>query len=342
MLYSLHTAQVTVSYPIDVFGGLHARRRSARAAAEASQYRLFAARQTLVANLVNAVITRASLAEQIAATQASITANREVLDLLRKRQQLGAVGESDIATQQAALGAVEASLPALIRAETHQRALISIYLGQAPGTALPELPGMGCLALPASLPVSQPADVVRNRPDVRAIEAQVRGAAADLGAAGAARLPIITLSANAGGTSQDFATMFADGNPFYALIGGVTAPIFHSGTLLHQQRAARAALDVAQAQYRAGVLQAFADVSDALTGLKTDGDTLSAATRQAEAAERAYTFARRQLEIGEIGTFALLNAQAARQQARLALVQARAARLTDTIALYQANGATIP
>lgn len=342
LLYSLHTAQVTVSYPVDVFGGLHARRRSARAAAEAQQYRLFAARQTLVANLVNAVITHASLIEQIAATRAAIAANRDVLALLRQRLKLGAVGESDVVTQEAALAALEAGLPALERGEVRQRALIAIYLGLAPGSALPDLPGSDRLTLPDTLPVALPADVVRNRPDVRAVEAQARGAAADLGAAGAARLPSFTLSANAGGAAQDFASMFATGNPFYQLIGSITAPLFHSRTLLHQQRAARAALAQAQSQYRAVVLQAFADVSDALTGLRTDAETLSAAQRQADAAEKAYTFARRQLAIGEVGSFTLLNAQAVRQQAQVQLIQARAARLADTVALYQANGAAIP
>lgn len=342
LLYSLHTAQVTVSYPVDVFGGLHARGRSARAAAKAQHFRLLAARQTLVANLVNAVVTHGALVDQIAATRAAIGANRDVLALLRQRLKLGAVGESDVVTQEAALAALETGLPALQRAEVRQRALVAIYLGVAPGSALPDLPASECLKLPETLPVALPADVVRNRPDVRAAEAQAQGAAADLGAAGASRLPSFTLSANAGGTAQDFASMFATGNPFYQLIGSVTAPLFHSRTLLHQQRAARAALAQAQAQYRAVVLQAFADVSDALTGLRTDGDTLSAALRQADAAERAYTFARRQLAIGEVGSFTLLNAQAVRQQAQVQLIQARAARLTDTVALYQANGASIP
>lgn len=341
LLYTLHTAQVTVSYPIDVFGGLHARRRSARAAAEAAQDRLLAARQTLVANLVNAVITRGSLAGQIAATRAAIAANRDVLALLRQRLKLGAVGESDVVAQEAALAGLEAGLPALERAQVRQAALIAIYLGLAPGSELPPVPGIECLHLPGALPVSLPADVVRNRPDVRAVEAQARGAAADLGAAGAARLPSFAITANAGGTAQDFASMFASGNPFFQILGAITAPVFHSRSLLHQQRAARAALAGAQSQYRAIVLQAFADVSDALTGLRTDGEALSAALRQADAAERAYTFARRQLALGEVGSFTLLNAQATRQQAQVQLVQARAARLSDTVALYQANGATI-
>ena len=177
--------------------------------------------------------------------------------------------------------------------------------------------------------------------DIRAADAQMRGAGADLGAAIAARLPSLVLSAQAGGSSPNFADMFASGNPFWALIGGIAQPIFHGGTLRHQQRAAAAALDGAKAQYRSAVLQAFADVSDALTGLRTDADLLDAATRASKAASLSLTYGRRQLALGGIGTLTLLNASAADAQASASLVQAKAARLTDMVALYQAVGGGI-
>ena len=82
-------------------------------------------------------------------------------------------------------------------------------------------------------------------------------AGADARAALAARLPSFVLTANAVGAAIQFADMFATGNPFWALLGGVTAPVFHAGGLLHQHHAAQAALDAAKSQYRAAVLQAF-------------------------------------------------------------------------------------
>ncbi|MCQ7029900.1 TolC family protein, partial [Escherichia coli] len=83
--------------------------------------RLEAARATVAANLVQAVIQRASLADQIDAARASLAVNRDILQSQRRRQQLGAVGEADVATQQTALATAEAALPALVRAEAHQR-----------------------------------------------------------------------------------------------------------------------------------------------------------------------------------------------------------------------------
>lgn len=168
----------------------------------------------------------------------------------------------------------------------------------------------------------------------------MRGAAADVGSAIAARLPSITLSGNAGGSATRFLDMFQNGNPFFSIIGGITQPIFHAGQLKHQQRAAEAALDEAKAQYRATALQAFLDVDDAIAGLRTDAEALDAAARADAAASRTLAMTRRQVELGALGTLQLLNAASAASQASVQLVQAKSARLADSVALYLASGST--
>ncbi|MBR7513712.1 TolC family protein, partial [Mycobacterium tuberculosis] len=79
---------------------------------------------------------------------------------------------------------------------------------RAPGSALPPLPDLSQLTLPTELPAIVPSELVHRRPDVLAAEAQLQGAGADVGAAIAARLPSIQLSANAGGSAQNFGDMF--------------------------------------------------------------------------------------------------------------------------------------
>jgi outer membrane protein TolC len=319
-LYTLHTAQVSVSYDVDAFGGNRAQVRSAVARAEVERHQLDAARMTVAANLVTALIERASLAEQVAAAQTAIQVNRDILGALQQRQRLGAVGASDVATQQAALATL---------------------IGRPAGSALPPLPELSQLNLPTELPAIVPSELVHRRPDVLAAAAQLQGAGADVGAAVAARLPSIQLSANAGGSAQDFGDMFKSGNPFWALLGGITQPLFHANALRHQQKAAEAALEGAKAQYRAAVLQAFGNVADSLTGLATDAQALDAAQRASNAAGQALTFARRQLALGDVGTLQLLNATATDAQARAQLIQAKAARMTDTVALFQAAGGPV-
>ncbi|MBC2668375.1 efflux transporter outer membrane subunit [Novosphingobium piscinae] len=341
-LFSLHTAQLSVGYSLDLFGGNRARVASARAAAWATAEHLRGVRTMVAGNVVLAAIQNAALEAQLEAAQAAVDSNREILRLLRARQALGAIGQADVAAQEAALAASEGLLPPLERARRANLAGLGVLLGAAPGAPLPPLPALDTLTLPADLPLSLPSDLVAQRPDVAAAAAALEGAGADVRAAIAARLPTITLSAAAGGAARDFGALFADGNPFWSLLGGLTAPLFHGGTLRHQQKAAEAALDAAKAQYRGAALQAFADVANALTALTTDARALDAATRADTAAQTSLGYVRRQLELGSVGTLTVLNARATAQQARAQLLAARTMRLTDTVGLFAALGGGAP
>jgi outer membrane protein TolC len=137
MLYTLHTAQVNLSWSPDIFGGGRAKVRSARAAATAQAARRDLARSTIVANLVQSAIQYAALGEEIEATRDAVTAYRDVLALIKVRQKLGAVGASDVAAQETALAAIEGQLPGLERARKAQEAQIAVLIGVAPGTPCP-------------------------------------------------------------------------------------------------------------------------------------------------------------------------------------------------------------
>lgn len=337
-VFSLHTAQVSVAYSLDLFGGNAARLASAKAAERATAARLAGVRTMVAGNVALAVIQNAALEAQVAATREAVDSNREILRMLHAREALGAVGKADIAAQEAALAASEALLPPLERSRLANLASLSVLLGQAPGSDLPALPRLSELTLPAELPLSLPSELLAQRPDVAAAAAAMEGATADRRAAVAARLPSITLSATAGGAATDFSDMFRNGNPFWTLIGGLTAPLFHGGQLRHQQRAAEAALDAAKAQYRGIALQAFADVSNALTALDTDARELDAAERADRAAQTSLTYTTRQLQLGSVGTLAVLNARAAAQSARTQWLAAREQRLMDTVGLMTALG----
>lgn len=337
-LYSLNTAQVSVSYPLDLFGGLRRKTESARAAAEAQMYRTEAARLTIATNTVLTVIRVAALEEQIAAARTSISANQTLLTLFRRRQELGQVGAADVAAQETVVAQAEGALPPLAKAAAHQRAVLNALLGREPGTAPPPAIALDRLALPTDLPLALPSTLVRQRPDIRTAEAQLHGASADVGVAIAARLPSITLGANYGGKAIAFDKMFAGGNPFWSIIGGIAQPVFRGGALKRQQQAAEAALDGAKAQYRSVVLAALVDVSDALTALHEDAAALASAAKASEAAGRNLQYVTRQLALGDVDTLVVLNATNANAAAQAQLAQARAARFADTAALYQALG----
>jgi NodT family efflux transporter outer membrane factor (OMF) lipoprotein len=183
-----------------------------------------------------------------------------------------------------------------------------------------------------------PADLVTQRPDVRQAEAALHDASAKIGIAVANRLPNITLTANTGSTALGIKQLFTSGTGFWSVGADLATPILQGGTLLHQERAAKAAYVQAAAQYRSTVLAACQNVADTLAALAQDAEGLKAAATAADAAKTTLDLAQRQWKDGYAGYLALLSAEQAYQQARINLVQAQASRYADTAALFQALG----
>jgi NodT family efflux transporter outer membrane factor (OMF) lipoprotein len=336
--FNMFTGQVSVSYVPDVFGANWRAVESLDAQAEVARFQLEATYLTLTSNIVLAAVQEASLRGQIAATQKIIGIERDLLGLLRQQQQLGQIADADVVAQEAALAQVEQTLPPLQRQLDQQRHLLIALVGAFPNRKLKETFTIASFQLPRKVPLSLPASLVQHRPDVRAAEANLHSASALIGVAVANRLPNIALTANAGSTAFDFSKLFSPGTGFWTIAGNVTQPIFHGGALLHQEWAARAAFDQAQAQYRSTVIQAFQNVADALTAIRTDAVALEKAVVSERAAERSLNITRQRLQLGDINYLALLNAQQTYQQALINRVQVQASRYADTAALFQALG----
>jgi NodT family efflux transporter outer membrane factor (OMF) lipoprotein len=335
-LYTLHTAQLNIAYAADVFGVTRRQVEAADAQVDVARFQHQAARLTLEANVVAAAIQEASLRAQLDATRELVALAGKQLDAARTQRQAGQVGMADVAAQEAALAQIEAGLPPLEKQLAQQRDLLAVLAGRYPSDDNGLRFDFRTLALPEDLPVSLPARLVERRPDVRAAEAQLHAASARIGAAQAARLPDITLTAALGSAALDAGTLFRAGTGFWSIGADLVQPVFHGGALRHQQRAAEALYDQAAAQYRATVLAAFRDVADALHAIDADARALQAALAAEQAAQKSLTIATRQWELGAAGRPAVLQAQQGYQQAAIALVQARAARYADTVALFQA------
>ncbi|HEX7853710.1 MAG TPA: efflux transporter outer membrane subunit [Sphingobium sp.] len=336
-LYTLHTAQLNVAYAPDLFGGTRRQIEASAAAAEVQRFQVEATYLTLTSNVVVAAITEASLRAQIDATQKSIAAQARVLDILRGRLRLGDAARADVAAQETLLAQTEQSLPPLQKQLAQQHDLISALTGQMPDGEPPRF-DLDTLSLPRDLPLSLPAKLVDQRPDIRAAEANLHAAAAQVGVAIAARLPAITLGGSVGGSSTNFSTLLAPDNILWTIVGGLTAPLFDGGALLHRKHAADAAYDQAKAQYRSAVLAGFQNVSDALAAIGADTDALHAAERAERAASDSLTITQGQMRLGAVAQFQVLNAEQAYWQTSVTLQQARASLLSDTAALMQALG----
>jgi NodT family efflux transporter outer membrane factor (OMF) lipoprotein len=342
-LYNLFTPQVTISYVPDIFGANRRAVESLAAQAEAARYQLDATYLTLTANVVTAAIQEAGLRAQIAGTQHVIALERESLAVLRRQLELGAIAEVDVYAQEAALAQLEGTLSPLQKQLHQTRDQLAVLTGHAPAEFKPLQFDLEQLALPADLPLGVPSQLVERRPDVRAAEAQLHAATAQVGVAIANLLPQLTITGDIGSTATFFSDLFKPGTGFWSIGANATQTLFAGGTLIHRKRAADAALDQAGAAYKSAVLTAFQNVADALHALDADADALNAATRAVGAAQKSLVVAHRQLELGSVNYLALVNSEQSYQQAVVSVAQARANRYADTAALFQAlGGSTAP
>jgi NodT family efflux transporter outer membrane factor (OMF) lipoprotein len=213
-------------------------------------------------------------------------------------------------------------------------ALVGRYPSQAPAAKFT----LSDLTLPANIPVSLPSALVDQRPDILQAQANLHAASAQIGIAIANRLPNITLSGVAGNSALEFGKLFTPGTDFWNIGADLAAPIFEGGTLLHQERAARAAYEQAAHQYRSTVLTAFENVADTLVALEQDAQALKAAANADDAAKTARDMAEEQARAGYGSELQRLTAEQAYQQAHIGLLQAQADRFDDTAALFQALG----
>jgi NodT family efflux transporter outer membrane factor (OMF) lipoprotein len=341
LYYNLYTHQVSVSYVPDVFGLNRRTVESLQAQAEQARFALVASHITLSSNVAAAAIQEASLRAQIDATRQLIAVSSNLVQVVRNELAKHAATRADLAAQESQLAQINATLPPLLKQLAQQRDLLAALSGGFPSTELAEKFELSSLQLPQKLPVSLPSQLVEQRPDVRQAEENMHSASAQIGVAIANRLPNFNLTADAGTMAVTAAKMFSAGAGFWDLGASITQPIFQGGTLLHKERAARAAYVQAAEQYRSTVVTAFQNVADTLNALQNDADALKSAAAAADAAKVTLELTRRQLETGgagEANQLALLNAEQTYQQAVINLVQAQANRYADTAALFQALG----
>jgi NodT family efflux transporter outer membrane factor (OMF) lipoprotein len=337
-LYDLFTPQVSVSYVPDVFGLNRRTVESLQAQEQEVRFQMLATYTTLTANVVVTAIEQASLRMQIDATRELIDINSNMVQVLRYQFDKGYANRLDLAAQESQLAQVAATLPPLLKQLAQLQDLLAVLAGRFPSQAPDEKFELSSLQLPQDLPVSLPSQLVEQRPDVLQAEANLHDASAKIGIATANRLPNFVLTANAGSSAAAMDQLFTSGTGFWGLGVAATAPLFQGGTLLHQERAAKAAYVQAAEQYRSTVLTAFQNVADTLTALDQDAEGLKAAAAAADAAKITLDLAQRQLQDGYAGYLALLNAEQTYQQARINLAQAQANRYADTAALFQALG----
>ncbi len=336
--FSFFTKQVQINYTLDIWGANWRTVESLDALRDQQVYQKQAAHLTLTANVAKAAIEEASLRGQIAATRRAIALEEERLALMQRQLDYGAVAGTDILSQQTALAQARQTLPPLESRLAQQRNLLTALAGRYPSEEVEETFALAQFSLPRDLPLGLPSKLVAQRPDIKGAEANLHSASAQIGVAVAARLPNVTLSANAATSAFSLAQLFQPGTFGYSFAGNVAQTAFDGMTLYNKQKAAEASFDQAKAQYRDTVVKAFQNVADALRALQSDARSVQSARAAEGTAKKYLDHVRLRLKFGGVSQLEVVDAQRSYLAAANSRIQSEAQRLTDTVALFVALG----
>lgn len=334
---NLFSIGAAVDYDLDLFGGKRRATEEARARAEAEARRADAAYLTLSGNVALQAMRIASLRAQIAAVEAVIADDRQVLEMVRKAERAGGEAPSAIVTSEAQLAEDEALLPPLKRELDAARHQLALFVGKAPAAwTAPEF-DLDRLTQPAAVPVSLPSALVRSRPDILAAEAELHAATAAVGVAVANQYPNISLTGNFTQTSTKAGSLTRYGSAGWAIGPTLSFPVFSGGRLKAERQAAEAEARAALARYEQTVLRAFVQVSDVLAALGADEQSIAALRRAQTSSEANARNAQTAYRLGGGTLLQVTDAQRQLSRARRALIQAEGQKFADLVQLYAAT-----
>lgn len=337
-VYNLVTASGSVGYALDVFGGQRRTVEELGARVDVQRNLRTAAYIALTANVVNTCIARAGYAAEISSLENLIALQEQQLRAARVRSASGTAPYTDVLSLQGLVAASQALLAPFRQRLSQSEHLLATLEGVAPTqVTLPQL-DITALRVPADLPVSLPSELVRQRPDILASEADLHAASAGIGVATAAMFPSFTLNGTYGAAGLRAAALSAPAARFWSVGPSLRVPLFQGGSLWYGRKSAVEGYRQAQAVYRQTVLNAFAQVADSLTALGRDAESLQAQSLARRAAADALALVQANYEAGLVAYVDVLAADVQFHQTTVAWIQAIAQRQQDTVALYVALG----
>lgn len=332
--FTLLNGSIAVSYALDIFGGNRRQIEALRSQVDYEQWQFEGARLMLAGNVVSAAIRQAQLQQQLAITRQMLDAEQQQLTITERRRAAGGTTDFEVHRQQTVVAQTKALIPTLeLQLDTINDQL-AVLMGKSPAEARMQTVSLDSLHLPQELPLSLPSSLVRQRPDVRAAEALLHRASAEVGVATANLYPQIVLSGSGGGTG----TSFTSGGDIWDVGAGLTQPIFNGGALRAEKRKAIAAYDEAGSAYQQTVLTAFQQVADTLHAIQHDAEAFQARDQAAGDASAAYRIASERYRAGGISQLALLDAERQQLQTALDRTASSAARYADSATLFEALG----
>ncbi|MBK8161587.1 MAG: efflux transporter outer membrane subunit [Gammaproteobacteria bacterium] len=336
---SQYRAGFDASWEPDIFGATRSGVVAADADVEASVGSLADTRVSVAAEVAVAYLQLRGLQARLDIARENLASQEQTLRLTQWRAQAGLVTSLEVEQARAAVEQTRAQLPVLETGIAQTLNSLAVLAGQSPGTSPAALSATAPLpAAPEDLALVIPAETLRQRPDVRAAEAQVVAAAARVDQATADRLPSFSLGGSLGLSALTVAGLSEGGAVLRSLLASVSLPVFDNGGRRAQVRVRQAVLDEAQEDYRAVVLTALRDVEDALVALRKAREQLAAQRRAAEAARNAALLADNRYASGLIDFQTVLETQRTLLSAQDGVAGTEAELGADYVRLYKALG----
>ncbi|HEU0043165.1 efflux transporter outer membrane subunit [Sphingomonas sp.] len=332
-------------YQVGLFGEVRRTVEASRAEQDAARFDYAAVLVSVTGEVARNYVLARGLQAQIANARSSLALQDDNLEIAGFRVRAGLVSSLDVEQARSQRAQTAATIPQLQQQFDAAVARLGVLTGQAPGTLRPELAAARPIPGAPAVGAGIPADVLRQRPDVRAAERTLAAATARIGVARAQLYPALAISGSIDSNAVSL-TGLVD-TITGSLFAGLTKAIFNGGRLRSQVRGAEAAADTALAAYKSTVLAALEDVENALAALRAAQERQRQFGIALEAARNSAILSRTLYRSG-LTDFTTLNQQElALLSAQNGLTQARADQATALVSLYAALGggwdeATLP
>ncbi len=324
------------SWEIDLFGRIRRANEAARADLLASEAARQAVVTAVIADVAGTYFLLRDLDAQHEIATRTLKARQESTRIIRERFDKGVVPLLDVNQAQIEEATSAAALAAIDRAREEAENLLSILLGRNPG---PILRGrtLDDQSLPPAVPAGLPSELLERRPDLRAAEQALAAQTARIGVAEALRWPSLSLTGSIGLVSDDLSELL-DADELWTVDATLLAPLFNAGRNKRRAEIERARTEQAIAAYELAVLNAFAEVENALSAIRTLQEEYAARRMQVDAARSAATLSRARYDGGVTSYLEVLDTERSLFNAELAASQVRRAQLVALVDLYKALG----
>jgi outer membrane protein, multidrug efflux system len=334
-----YEAGFDASWEPDIFGGTRRALQAAVADLESSVADLHDTQVSLVAEVAVNYIDARSLQARIAIAQENLALQVETREIAGWRYQAGLVSGLDFDQARASEAQTRAQIPALETSLAAARNRIAVLLGAAPGALDEKLAASAPIPpVPESVIMAIPADVLRQRPDVRAAERTLAAQTARVGQAVAARFPSLSLSGTLGVGGVTLAALTGGSSVISSIAASLAQTVFDGGRIRRQIQIQNAVQEQALATYESTVLTALEDVENSLVALRRNRERHALLTTADEAARSAAQFARQQYAAGLSDYLTVLETQQTQLTVSDSLKSCEADITTALIQLYKAFG----